>query len=372
MTRLRIGVIGCGEVAQINHLPSLSFLPDLFEVTAIADISAAVLGGVGARYDVETEKRFLDYRDLVKAAEVDAVLIATPHVYHTEQTLAALAHGKHVLVEKPMAMTLTDADRIIAAQKQTSLTVQVGYIRRYATAFEEAVALVKQMDGVRLARVHDVIGQNALMITPTSRVIRGRDRGCNTEQMIAEGRQLTEQKLREATGDASAEVKAAYNLLLGLSTHDVSAMRELLGTPKRVLYAAQRSGGLYLTAAFDYGGFVCHFETGIDDVARFDCYLEVYSSVQTLRVDYYTPYVRHLATKLSVTTATPESGLRSETLQPAFEDNFTREWRAFYHNVTTGSTPKTDPADYRRDLELFGQIIQKIQDQAAGESAAAN
>ena len=118
------------------------------------------------------KKRFLDYRDLVKAAEVDVVLIATPHVYHTEQTLAALAHGKHVLVEKPLAMTLTDADRIIAAQKQTGLTVQVGYIRRYATAFEEAVARVRQMDGVRLARVHDVIGQNALMITPTSRVIR--------------------------------------------------------------------------------------------------------------------------------------------------------------------------------------------------------
>ena len=368
MTRLRIGIIGCGEVAQINHLPSLSFLQDLFEVTAIADVSAAVLGGVGARHDIETEKRFLDYRDLVKAAEVDAVLIATPHVYHTEQTLAALAHGKHVLVEKPLAMTLTDADRIIAAQKQTGLTVQVGYIRRYATAFEEAVARVRQMDGVKLARVHDVIGQNALMITPTSRVIRGR----NTEQVTAEGRQLTEQKLREATGDASSEVKAAYNLLLGLSTHDVSAMRELLGTPKGVLYAAQRSGGLYLTAAFDYSGFVCHFETGIDDLARFDCYLEVYSSVQTLRVDYYTPYVRHLATKLSVTTATPASGLHSETLQPAFEDNFTREWRAFYHNVTTGSTPKTDPADYRCDLELFGQIIQKIRDQAAGESATAS
>ena len=357
MAKLKIGIIGCGEVAQINHLPSLRFLSDLFEVCAISDVSGAVLEGVGTQHNIE--KRFLDYRDLVEDDKIDAVLITTPHVYHTEQALAALAHGKHVLVEKPMAMTLADADKLIAAQKQSGLTVQVGYIRRYATAFAEAVARVKNMDGVRLARVHDVIGQNAMVIAPTSKVIRGDD---ISQQTIAKGAQLTEQKLREAIGEAPPAIKNAYNLLSGLSTHDVSAMRELLGMPEDVLYAAQRSNGLYLSAAFDYGDFVCHFETGVDSIARFDCYLEVYSETQTLRVDYNTPYVRHLATKLSVVTATPDSGLQQETIQPAFEDNFTREWRTFYQNVTTGSAPKTNPEDYRKDLELFAQIIKKMRE----------
>ncbi len=367
MTRIRVGIIGCGEVAQINHLPSLGFLSDLFEVTALSDVSSKVLESVGKRYG--TEKRFLDYRELVKDAEVDAVLVATPHALHAEQTLAALAHGKHVLVEKPMTMTLEDADRIIDVQKRSGLTVQVGYMRRYATAFEEAVKRVKKMDGVRLARVHDVIGKNALMVAPTSNVARGDD---VPQRMIDEGKQSAEQKLWEALGEASQEIKVAYNVLLGLSTHDLSAMRELLGAPERVLYAAQRSGGLYITAAFDYGDFVCHFETGIDAVPRFDCHLEVYGKSQLLRVEYQTPYVRHLATKLNVVTATHESDLHIETVQPAFEDNFTREWQAFHKNVTTGSIPKTDPQDYRHDLELFGQMMEKIRNDTLLEPISAD
>jgi predicted dehydrogenase len=355
--RIKLGIIGCGEVSQINHFPSLKFLEDLFEVTAISDVSAKVLDGVGNLHDIK--ERFLDYRDLVKHPNVDAVLITTPHAYHAEQTLAALEEGKHVLVEKPMAMTLEDADKIIATQRQTGLTVQVGYMRRYATAFIEAVSRVKQLDGIKLARVHDVIGWNNLMVQPTSKVIRGED---VPQQVIDAGNQLSQEKILAAIGDVPKDLNTTYNILLGLSTHDISAMRELIGVPKRVLYAAQRSGGMYVTAAFDYGDFVCHFETGIDDIARFDCYLEVYGKSQTLRVEYQSPYVRHQATKLNVINAKPESSLHTEVIQPAFEDNFTQEWKAFYQNVTTGSKPKTSPEDYRNDLELFSQMMAKIRE----------
>jgi predicted dehydrogenase len=357
MKRIKVGIIGCGEVTQINHLPSLNFLSDLFEVTAISDVSAQVLEGVGTKYNIQ--KRFLAYRDLVKLSDVDAVLITTPHVYHVEQTLAALEEGKHVLVEKPMAMTLEDADKMIEAQKQTGLIVQVGYMRRYATAFIEAVSRVKNLDGIRLARVHDVIGWNALMISPTSKVIRGND---VPQHIIDMGNQLAQEKIFAAIGDTPKDLNTTYNILLGLSTHDISAMRELLGMPEGVLYAAQRSGGLYITAAFDYGDFVCHFETGIDDIARFDCHLEVYGKSQILRVEYQSPYIRHQATKLKIINAKPESNLHSEVIHPNFEDNFTQEWKAFYQNVTTGTKPKTSPEDYRQDLELFSQMMAKIRE----------
>ena len=357
MAKIKIGIIGCGEVTQINHLPSLGYLDDLFDVTALSDVSSVVLERIGTRYGIE--KLFPDYQDLLKEPEVDAVLIATPHAYHAEQTLAALVQNKHVLVEKPMAMTLEDADQIIEAQKRSNLIVQVGYMRRYATAFKEAVARVKTLDGITLARVHDVIGRNALTIEATSKVIRGDD---IPTQIKEAGAQLTRQKLFDAIGKASQDINSAYSLLLGLSTHDISAMRELLGMPKRVLYAAARSGGRYVTAAFDYGDFICQFETGVDEIARFDCHLEVFSRTQVLRVEYQMPYVRHLSTKLEVVAAASESKLHKETVQPAFEDNFTREWQAFCKNVTTGNPPKTDPQDYRYDLELFSQIIEKVRE----------
>jgi predicted dehydrogenase len=232
-------------------------------------------------------------------------------------------------------------------------------MRRYATAFVEAVKRVKGLDSIKLARVHDVIGRNALMVTPTSRVIRGDD---ISDSLIKEGERLSQEKVHQAIGKVPQELQTAYQILLGLSTHDISAMRELIGIPKGVLYAAQRSGGMYITAAFDYGDFVCHFETGIDDVPRFDCHLEVYGKSQTLRVEYQSPYVRHQATTLNIIHAKPDSGLHSEVIQPNFEDNFTQEWKAFYHTITTGSKPKTSPEDYRQDLELFSQMMEKIRE----------
>jgi predicted dehydrogenase len=355
--RIRIGIIGCGEVTQINHLPSLKFLKELFEVTALSDVSANVLEAVGHLHHVP--QRFLEYRDLIASPDVDAVLITTPHAYHSEQTLAALGNGKHVLVEKPMAMTLEDADTVIAAQHRTGLTVQVGQMRRYASAFEEAVARVKKLEHIRLARVHAVIGRNEFFIQSNSNVVRGMD---VPAQVIEAGKQLYQRKVQQAIGDASGALANAYELMIGLCTHDLSAMRELIGMPKKVLYATQRHNGSYIGAAFDYGEFVCHFETTIDQIPRFDSHLEVYGEGQVLRVQYNTPYVRHLATKLEISSAAADNGVHFETIQPAFEDNFTREWRAFYRNVTTGSAAKTNPEDYRHDLELFAQMIKCIRE----------
>ena len=72
--------------------------------------------------------------------------------------------------------------------------------------------------------------------------------------------------------------------MLGLSSHDISAMRELLGMPKKVLHATQRSGGMYLTATFDYGDYVCQFDTGVDTLPRFDANLEVFGEKKYVRV----------------------------------------------------------------------------------------
>ncbi|NTU84743.1 MAG: hypothetical protein HGA45_36165 [Chloroflexales bacterium] len=165
------------------------------------------------------------------------------------------------------------------------------------------------------------------------------------------------QLLDEALGDAPAVLRGVYGLLLGLSSHDLSAMRELLGMPRRVLYATQRQGGLYLTAAFDYGDYVCQFETGIDNIPRFDAHLEVYGENQVLRVQYDTPYVRNLPIRLSITEANGKGGVIERREHPAWGDAFVAEWRAFYASVTEGRQPKTTPTDFRQELELFRDMV---------------
>ncbi len=110
MQQLRIGIVGCGEVTQMMHLPSLDQLRDCYTVTALCDVSEEVLQAVGEKWRIP--KRYQGYGDLLAQNDVDAVLVANPDAHHAEVTLAAMAAGKHVLVEKPMCMTLREADEI--------------------------------------------------------------------------------------------------------------------------------------------------------------------------------------------------------------------------------------------------------------------
>jgi predicted dehydrogenase len=352
MQRLRIGIVGCGEVTQILHLPTLAQLAEQFVVTALCDVSERVLQEVGDQWRVP--KRYRNYQELVVQGDVDAVVVANPDVYHAEVALAAIAAGKHVLIEKPMCITLGEADAISAAQERAGVTVQVGYMRRYAPAFGAACGLIPELGDIRLARVHALIGRNALIVNRTSRVVRADDVPAD---IVAASARLREERLTEAIGDLPADLRRAYGLLLGLSSHDLSAMRELLGMPQRVLYAAQRQGGQYLSAAFDYGSYVCQFETGVDAIPRFDAHLEVYGEQRVLRVQYDTPYVRNLPIRLFVSEANGQGGMSERAEHPAWGDAFVAEWQAFHSSVLERRQAKSSPADFRQDLELFRDMI---------------
>ncbi len=365
MSKLRIGIVGCGEVTQVIHLPTLAQLSDLFEVTALCDISDRVLKSVADLIaPVTTYDR---YEDLVADPSVDAVLVANPNAYHAPVAIAALEQGKHVLVEKPMAMTRSEVDDLLKAEKASGKTVQIGYMRRYASAFTEAVNLVSELDEeIRYARVHDFIGANRLIIDDTSIVVRP---DTIPEAAAAELRELSDAKKLEAIGTNDPALSRAYDVLLGLSSHDVSAMRGLLGRPKRVLHASQRCGGINMSASFDYGDFVCDFATGIDQIPRFDAFLEVYAESKIIRIDYDTPYIRNLPAKLTITERTGKAGVSQRVTIPSRLDAFVVEWRAFHQSVASGERPKTNIDDAREDLELFDEIMGFLKAAHLGERA---
>jgi predicted dehydrogenase len=353
-TRIKIGIVGCGEVTQIMHWPSLSQLDELYEVTALCDISPRVLETLGKRWNIDALTT--DHRELVGRTDVDAVLVASPHAFHAEVTLAAIAAGKHVLVEKPMCISQREAKEIGVAQQKNQVIVQVGYMRRYAPAFLYACDAVKKMGAIKFARVRDFLGSNSLIINQTSAVVRDNHLPKSLQE---EASQRDEELVTEALGaNRPEDVKLAYRLMLGLSSHDLSAMRELLGMPGKVLFAAQRAGGRYLAAAFDYGTFICQFETGIDNIPRFDAHLEVFGEHKTLRVQYDTPYVRNLPIRVFTTESNGQGGVSTSDVHPAWGDPFVAEWKAFYDNVTANRLPKSGPDDFLLDLELFTQMVE--------------
>jgi predicted dehydrogenase len=350
--KIRVGIVGCGEVTQIMHQPSLHHLADRYQITALCDVSSRVLESLGKSWNINHLST--DHRDLVSRTDVDAVLVAVPNAFHAEVTLDAIAAGKHVLVEKPMCVTRREADQIVAAQRHSKVLVQVGYMRRYAPAFLEGCQAVRRMKEIKFARVHDFLGANSLIISPTSRVVRDEQLAKSIKQ---KGRLRDDALLIEALGEkASPALRRAYTVMLGLSSHDLSAMRELIGMPKKVLFAAQRQDGLYLEATFDYGSFVCQFATGLDTIARFDAYLEVFGAERVVRIQFDTPYIRNLPIRLVVTENNGRGGVNHVDLHPSWGDPFVAEWEAFYDHITSQTRPKTDPVDFVKDLDLFAAM----------------
>ncbi|WP_041425329.1 Gfo/Idh/MocA family protein [Thermobaculum terrenum] len=354
MSKVRVGLIGLGEVAQIIHLPVLESLADRYEVRAICDVSQGLVKAMGDRYGVEG--RYTDYRELVRRDDLDAVMVLSSDEYHTDAVLAALREGKHVFVEKPMCLTLREAEQIIQERDRSSRQVMVGYMRRYAPAFLEGCQRVRQLDSIEYVRVRDIIGENRLIIEQSSRVLRYDD---VPRELVEDRRRRGEEMVSEAVGEGWRELYGTYRLLCGLSSHDLSAMRELVGMPKRVVGAASWRGGRRIVATLEFEGYVGMFETMVDEQRRFDAHLEVYGPRESIRVQYDTPYIRHLPTRL-ILCKTEGDEYREEVVRPTFKDPYTCEMEYFYEVVRRNETPKTSPEDFCQDLQLFQQIIQAI------------
>jgi predicted dehydrogenase len=354
-----VGVIGLGEVAQIIHLPVLESLADRFEIAAVCDISPTLLQLVGDRYSVAG--RYSDTAELLRSEQLDGVLVLSSDEYHADAVVAALEQGVHVLVEKPMCLSPREAEAIIAARdKSGGAQVMVGYMRRFAPAFLEAKELLATLGPINYVRVHDIIGKNQLIIDQMWNVHRPGD---VPEDMVADRWERAAKLVHEAIGPVSEELQWTYRLLCGLGSHDLSAMRELLGRPKKVLAARQWRNAGFITALLEYDGFVATYETGVDDQVRFDAHLEVFGQTAQLRVQYDTPYVRHFPTTL-VVERTVGDELQRSVSRPHLKDPYTAELEYFHAMVTEGFVPKTSPEDYVEDMQLFAELIRVMAETA--------
>lgn len=353
---IRIGIIGCGEVSQVCHIPTLNFLSSFFKITFLSDISPTALSHCSLKIPENVPQTTLHAEDLCASPLVDAILIASPDEYHAAHALAALRHNKYVLIEKPMALNHRDAAAIIAAEKQSTGRVMVGYMRRYAPAFEEAVKLVGGMDQILYARVRDIIGPNAAFVAQSGTFPRRFDDYAPDvlEEKAARGKEMVEQGLSEAGVEASEANSQMWRLLGGLGSHDLSAMRELLGMPRGCIGA---SLGEFWTALFQYPGFAVMYESGIDEVPRFDAHLEVYSKSKSVRVQYDTPYVKGLPITMTVGEKDEDGGYKETMLRRTYEDPYTIEFKKFYGLVVNGVEVKTNAFDAANDLAIFAMIM---------------
>jgi len=126
--KLKIGIIGTGGISQI-HMQGYASVPDLCEVVAFCDIIPERSKAASEKFG--PGKTYLDYRDLLKDKEIDAVSVTTPNNVHRQPTIDALNAGKHVLCEKPMGMNAAECKKMCAAAKKSGKILQIGLNTRW-------------------------------------------------------------------------------------------------------------------------------------------------------------------------------------------------------------------------------------------------
>jgi predicted dehydrogenase len=127
-SRVRIGVIGCGQIAKHLHVPDYACCPEA-EIVALCDLIPAKARALAERY-APNAKIYTDYTRMLREAKPDAVTVATPNYLHAPITIAALKAGCHVNVEKPMACSSAEAQRMIDTAKKCKRLLNVNQSQR--------------------------------------------------------------------------------------------------------------------------------------------------------------------------------------------------------------------------------------------------
>ena len=148
---IRIAVVGTGIIG-IQHLESIEKSQEC-TLCAICDVNEVSVTKLAEKYQVPY---FTDYRELVKKVRIDAVILNLPHFLHCEVTEFFLDNGVDVLVEKPMANSVKECDRMIAAAKRSGRKLAVGHVMRYNPAIERIKAIYESEEMGKLCMYQEI------------------------------------------------------------------------------------------------------------------------------------------------------------------------------------------------------------------------
>jgi len=367
--RLRVGVIGCGTVAQIMHLPYLRSLPDLYEIAAICDLSPSMLRHIGELYGVASDRRYTDYHALL-ASDVDAVLVLSPGS-HAPQCIAAAKAGKHILVEKPLCFTLREADEIIAAVKQANVKLMVAYMKRYDPGYRYAQQAVSQMSGIRYVQINTLHPSedqywNISGVTRFSDVPQSVLQPLNDEQ---------ERLITEAVGNISESLRFNYfDSILGSMVHDINAVRGLIGEPEKVMFTdiwpvGEKLPSITTVLSYPNDLRVLYTWTFLADLRDYFEEIALMSPANRLRIQFPSPFLKHFPTPI-VFQGMENGAAFSKRVEASFDEAFREELRAFYDCVVKGQQPITDAADGRKDIAILQQVVAALNPPGLGGEAA--
>ncbi|MFO0992485.1 MAG: Gfo/Idh/MocA family oxidoreductase [Hyphomicrobiales bacterium] len=354
MSRIRIGVIGAGMIAQVEHIPNLLRLRDKFEVKAVCDPSAVSRHFVEETFSMPAFER----PDQVLDLPLDAVLIASPDPLHHEQVLAALERGLHVFCEKPLCYAPSDIDQIIATRDRAKRVVQVGYMKRFDPHYEAALNL---MPGKAETLRYVSVEVNDPDAWPFVRHHAFRREADIALDIIEEGRRKQVEQVARAVPGRLDDLafRGFCSAYCSSLIHDVNAVHGLLdrlGIGDGEIVGAQifanGDGGLG-TVRLPGGKAMWNMvHLAVPALADYRETISLYFDDAILRLVFPSPYLNHQPTRLILEKSDGHVLNVTET-NAGYEEAYIRELDGFWDAIVNGRTVRNPPEEARRDQVLL-------------------
>ena len=348
MNRVKIGVIGCGAVAQVQHLPNLKHLHREYEVMVVCDLSHKA---AAKRFQIP---HFVtDYKLLLKS-DVDAVLLCHGDP-KTEVALAAFEAGKHVFIEKPICFSLQEIDLMIAAQQKAGTVGQTGYMKVHDPAFQLAKREVDSMDNFRFVQINHLHPNNRLHLSQFD-VERFNDVPPDAFAPVHAARKKAR---TDAIGEISQEVERAFFLLSGSMIHDLYSLRVMLGSPSEVISVEvwAEGGGVKIVFGYPNGARCVATWVDLPDLWDFKETLEIYGGNKRVLVSYPTGFSRGILSEVTIQGIDTDGTTYSKNPAIEWESAFVRELRHFHACITERDACYTSLESARNDIELIINIV---------------
>ena len=331
---VRLGIVGCGRVTETLHLPALQRLAGA-EVVALSDINVERLNSVADLFNVKT--RYTDYRRLIENPLIEAVAVCIPAQSHIQVSLDAVDAGKHIFIEKPLALSLDEADLLIDRIKNSRLKSMIGFnLRRHR--------LINQ--------AHQILQSGALGKLQTVQTVL-----TSYHEDVPQWR-----KRRESGG----------GVLFEQAVHHFDLWRYLLQSEIEEVFATSRSGKwddetATVTARMANGDLVA----SIFSERTMACNeLEIYGTTGRLRIDCYRfdglEYVsssqlpgsiRSRIRKMANTLRDLPLGISKMGQGGDFIVSYRAEWRHFIDCIQRDAQPECTLEDGRRALQVVLAVI---------------
>lgn len=355
MDPIKLGYVGCGFMAQKVHIPNFTSLPNC-KLVALAEVRTKLGQQVQQRWGIP--RLYTDHTELAADPEIEAVAVSADFALQGEIAKDLLSAGKQVFMEKPMAVSVQQAESIVAAGKTAGTKLMVGYMKRYDAGNELVRSKVDEfratgeLGGLTYVRNHGFCGEWI----------------CNLDTPMVTSDVAKPAAPAETPEWLPSEWVRPYLGYLQQYTHNINLLRWFLdaGDEVRVRHVDLDDNGYSGIVIFDMAGVRVTLETGRVSHYRWDEHTQIYFEDGWVHTWAPPLLLKNTPAEVEIYRAGETQEISRPIPKPTWTWAYRREAEYFIENVRNDTPFRSSGEDTLTDVRLFEDIFRMFLDQRRG------